>query len=102
MTTWRARSVGAHGAEKPARGGDFKNKTFRFRRSVAEGAERRAQDERRSLNDVLADYLERYADGRDVSFGEGVKAIVERARAKRGGRALARGRPFTRDELYDR
>lgn len=81
------------------------NKTFRLRLDWVRKAEKRAIDERRSLNTVIEEALERYAAGSGES---GAARLFENARARMaarrrqfGGR-FPEGGPLSRDQAYER
>jgi hypothetical protein len=72
----------------------LRNVTFSAEEGLLEAARRKATRERRSLNDLFRDWLERYVEKDDAA--ERFEQIMKRLRYVRSGKK------FTRAELNER
>jgi plasmid stability protein len=77
----------------------MKNVTIALDESVLRRARVRAAENGTSVNAVLAEYIERYADASDASAAIG--EFLELAAATDSGSGPG-GRTWTREELHDR
>jgi hypothetical protein len=81
----------------------WKNKTFKLPRRLAEALEATAHRQKRSANALVVELLARGVGEENGSVVEAALGLAERARERRGGRRAAPERPFfERDELYER